>query len=333
MRIAFVFTGGTIGCVVRGGFMGPEKGQPRALLEAYRARYGITFDYDTVSPYTALSENNTGDTVSRLCACVQQLLRAGYEGIVIAHGTDTLQYSAAALSYALADTPVPILLVSAAYPIEDPRSNALENLHGALRFIAEQKTPGVFVSYRNQGDAVRIHRGARLLESEAFCDRVGSICGAEVGFFDETWRFHKNARDAALPDAIQALGAPTLSAVCPEILRVTPYPGMCYPPLLERVRYVLHGSFHSGTVNTACEEARRFFAQAKEKGIPVFLTGVTRGVAYESTQAFAQLGIQPLFDIAPIAAFMKLWMLHAKDPNGRVSAEQLLAPLAGDVLP
>ena len=105
---------------------------------------------------------------------------------------------------------------------------------------------------------------------------------------------------------------------------------MVYPVIGEQVRYILHGSFHSGTVNTISDEAKRFFAEARERNISVFLTGAAQGDAYESTRAFAALGIKPLPPIAPVAAYMKLWMLSLR--HERVTAAMLAAPLAGDIL-
>ena len=330
MKVLFVFTGGTIGSVANDGIINTDGTRPRALLAAYGRAHGISFEYDVVEPYTALSENNTGDTLCALCTCVGEHKDKGYDGIVITHGTDTLQYSAAALAYAFSDISIPLCLVSANYPVGDARSNAIPNLRGALRFIAEVGTPGVWVPYQNAGDPTHVHYATRLLESVAFTDRTESAFSARYGSFDGEAAFIASSSRCALPDALSALGAPAFSAHAPHILRVQPYPGMAYPAIGKEVRYVLHASFHSGTVNTVSSEARRFFAEAREREIPVFLTGAARGDVYGSTQAFAALGITPLYHIAPVAAFVKLWMLSQKHET--VTAEMLQASLAGDVI-
>ena len=331
MKILFVFTGGTIGSVAHGGIINTDGEQPRVLLAEYQRAYGISFDYDCVEPYTALSENNTGDTIRALCACVAERKRAGYDGIVVTHGTDTLQYTAAALSYAFADIRVPLCIVSANYPIGNARSNAISNLRGALRFIAEVGKRGVWVSYQNEGEPIRIHNGTRLLESTAFTDRVESAFSAYYGDFKGDEPFSLNPAYRERYDEDLALGVPAIKKEAGHILRVQPYPGMVYPEIGADVRYILHASFHSGTVNTVSREARRFFNEAKSRNIPVFLTGVARGDAYVGASAFAALGITPLYHIAPVAAYVKLWMLSAK--HERVTAGMLQAPLAGDVIP
>ena len=331
MKILFVFTGGTIGSIAREGIIGTDGSRPRALLAAYERAFGLGFTYECLEPYTALSENNTGDTLRALCACVAEHKDKGYDGIVITHGTDTLQYSAAALAYAFADISVPLCLVSANYPVEDARSNAIPNLRGALRFIAEVGTAGVWVPYQNAGEPVKIHAGTRLLESVAFTDRTESALSTHYGVFEGNKPFSRNPAYHALADEISALGALDFAGDAPQILRVQPYPGMVYSRIDEQVRYILHGSFHSGTVNTVSDEAKRFFAEAKARNIPVFLTGVSDGDAYESTRAFDALGITPVPRIAPIAAYVKLWMLFLA--KGTVTADMLTASLAGDILP
>ena len=331
MKILFVFTGGTIGSVAAEGIIRPDGSRPRALLAAYERAYGIDFSYECVEPYAALSENNTGETLRALCACVSAHKDKSYDGIVVTHGTDTLQYSAAALAYAFADISIPLCLVSANYPVDDTRSNAITNLRGALRFMAEVGTAGVWVPYQNEGEPIKIHVGTRLLESAAFTDRVQSVLSTHYGVFEANKPFSRNPSYLSLEDAISALDAAALAQDAPQILRVQPYPGMVYPAIGERVRYILHGSFHSGTVNTVSDEAKRFFAEAKKRNIPVFLTGVSDGDAYESTRAFKALGITPLPRIVPIAAYVKLWMLSLAKES--VTAEMLAAPLAGDILP
>ena len=332
MKILFVFTGGTIGCTVKGDYISIDGEKPYLLLERYNKKYGIDFAYDTACPYMVLSENNTGDTLRLLCECVRGYLAGGYDGIVVTHGTDTLQYSAAALAYTLADAKIPVVLVSSNQPIEFSAANGLNNLHGALRFIREVSTAGVFVSYQNRGEDVKIHRGTRLLSSPAFSDGVYSIYDSFYGSFPKDGAFCRNPAYRELPDSGDALSVLHLTANCDEILRVLPYPGNPYPTIPAGVRYILHESYHSGTVNTASPAATDFFEQAKARGIKVFLTGVAQGAAYESTSAFQRLGIEPLFGIAPIAAFVKLWLLSAARPQAEITAQMLQASLAADIV-
>lgn len=70
-------------------------------------------------------------------------------GIVITHGTDTMAYTAAALSYMLVNLPLPVVLTGSQLPITDPLSDATANLAAALA-MATSGVPGVFLAFDRQ---------------------------------------------------------------------------------------------------------------------------------------------------------------------------------------
>ena len=92
---------------------------------------------------------------------------------------------------------------------------------------------------------------------------------------------------------------------------------------------ILLESFHSGTMNTGLADYQRFFENMYKYGVPVYLTGLRRGISYESTSLYDKLNIQPVYDIAPIAAYMKLWMLMAAGREW--NADILNRALGGDL--
>ena len=60
-----------------------------------------------------------------------------YDGFVITHGTDTMAYTAAALSYMIQRSPKPVVLTGSQLPIEHPLTDALENLPVPFRMVAD----------------------------------------------------------------------------------------------------------------------------------------------------------------------------------------------------
>lgn len=327
MKILFIFTGGTIGSTLSDGVMYADAEKPYKLLHAYKERHGIAFDYDTAEPYLALSENNTGAQLGMLLDCVQKNLHAGYDGIVITHGTDTLQYSAAAVGYAVGLAAPPICLVSSQKPIEAPDANGLANLHAAICFISERAGQGAFVLYRNPGaQTVQVHRATRLLGSIAYTDHVMSVGDQAYGWMEDA-RFVKNPDYREQNDAIAPISNVKPNESAP-IWRLTAHPGMQYPDDLSGVRAVLLDSYHSGTVDTASTAALSFYARAKEAGVPVYVTGVYGGPIYESADLYKALGIRPLAELAPIAAYVKLWLLLTSEIE---VDDRMLCPLAGDL--
>lgn len=331
MKLLFVFTGGTIGSTEKNGVISVDKSKATGIIKCYEDAYGIDFDYDIIGPYNELSENNTGDNIRKLCLCVSNYIDKGYDGIIVTHGTDTLQYSAAALAYTLGLSKTPVCIVSANRPIEHEKSNALDNLRGAIRFICSRAGKGVFVVYRNDNSkTVRVHRGTRLVGVKAFSDDVSSIGGKVYGRFDKNFKFIKNPKYKEDGDSIAPISAKGLRAVNNKVLFLTPYVGMRYPTLLRGVKYVVFNTYHSGTLDTKSPSAHRFFESARERGIKVYAVGVNGGADYESALLFERLGITPLVNIAPIAAYMKLWLLT----NAGIDTCELVSKsLSGDITP
>lgn len=71
---------------------------------------------------------------------------AYFDGVVITHGTDTLSYTAAALSFMLRGISVPVVLTGSQLPLEHPLTDAYDNLRYAFA-MAASATGGVFVSF------------------------------------------------------------------------------------------------------------------------------------------------------------------------------------------
>ncbi|MBQ9744073.1 MAG: asparaginase [Clostridia bacterium] len=310
MKILFIFTGGTIGSTQTGNIICTDTGKPNKIISAYANKHGIPFEYDIVEPYTELSENNTGATIKMLVECVKNNLYRGYDGIIVTHGTDSLQYSASAIGYCIGLDTVPVCIVSANVPVENEKSNALDNLHGAIRFIEMSAGRGAFVIYRNSNsDTVQIHRATRLIGAKAYSDEIFSLLGSEYGCFDKDCIFVKNPSYREEEDAISPLDVSVIKETNSSAMLLYSYPGMKYPEIEENVKYIILNSFHSGTVNTKSKEAISFFESAKSKSIPVYVTGVSDGPQYSGSDRFNELGITPIKNISPISAYIKLWLI------------------------
>lgn len=85
----------------------------------------------------------------------QQIGRAVYEripsyaGMVIIHGTDTMAYTASALSFMLKNVPIPIVLTGSQLSILNPIADAVENCRCAVN-MAGSGVPGVFVAFNRK---------------------------------------------------------------------------------------------------------------------------------------------------------------------------------------
>ncbi|MGN0341717.1 MAG: asparaginase domain-containing protein [Roseburia sp.] len=334
LHILVIFTGGTIGSTKQNDWISTDESKNYLLIEKYQQQTKRKVEFTCKNPFTLLSENMTGETLHRLGQVVQENLSPEYNGIIITHGSDTIQYSAAMLSYALGQISLPVLLVCSNYVLEDPRANGLANFSAAVDFIASGAGNGVFVPYRNSDGALYIHQGTRLLPHLPFRDDLFSVMGQYYGIVKPTGDVLPNKANGErlFPSKdSDPLVLPTQPSS--RILRLFPYPGFSYPALQEPYpAAILLDTYHSGTLCSATPGMEEFFTRAHELGIPVFLTGATAGADYDSVKAWKQLHIFTLPQASPIAMYMKLWMLLCTYPDidGTSLAQLMEIPMQDD---
>jgi glutamyl-tRNA(Gln) amidotransferase subunit D len=111
--------------------------------------------------YNILSENMRAELWSELAVRVYDEVREGADGVLVTHGTDTLGYTAAALSFML-QVPVPVVLVGSQRSADRPSSDNVVNATSAA-VVATSDLAGVFtVMHENESDdTCLVHRGTR----------------------------------------------------------------------------------------------------------------------------------------------------------------------------
>lgn len=322
MKILAVFTGGTIGSSSVGGVISPDCRNSYRLLEMYGEVDGDV-EFTAVQPYNILSENLDGERLTALCECIRSYDLSDFDGVIVAHGTDTLQYTSAYLSYVFGLCKTPIVVVSANYPLEDSRSNGFVNFCSAVDFIRTGEGRGVFISYTNCGDNAKIHRASRVLPHAPYSDEVYSVsddfCGEIISD-----SFVKNDNYTECEDAVSFADNYRLGKCC-DVLFLKSYAGMTYPEIADGTKAVLLEGYHSGTLSTSSKVFIDFCENAKKKDIPLFLTGACEGFCYESKTLFDKLGIKVLPKASPIAMYMKLWLLDSENIN------DVFLPCGGDM--
>src|SRR5574341_2278341 len=164
-RVSLISTGGTISSRID-----YRTGGVRAALTAAELYSSVPElkKYAYIEPevlFSEYSENLTPkhwSTVTK--TIIQKILTKKYKGIVVAHGTDTMHYTASALSFALQNLPIPVILVGAQRSSDRPSSDAALNLLGATIMAINSEVAGVFVAMHNSisDDLVSIHLGSRV---------------------------------------------------------------------------------------------------------------------------------------------------------------------------
>ena len=73
-----------------------------------------------------------------------------YDGIVLTHGTDTMAYTASALSFMLENLPIPVIVTGSQLPLQHPLSDGVDNIRCAFHAAMQDALTGVYVCFNRQ---------------------------------------------------------------------------------------------------------------------------------------------------------------------------------------
>ena len=166
-NLLLLYTGGTIGMQMSANGLAPASGFEARLREqqAQEAQPLPQWSFGELLPPIDSANMNQHNWLAMVAAIRAGIEQDGCDGVLLLHGTDTLAYSAAALSFLLLDLPVPVVLSGSMLPAGAEGSDAWGNLFGALRALQAGVAPGVHLYFDGQ-----LLHGARVskLRSDAF---------------------------------------------------------------------------------------------------------------------------------------------------------------------
>lgn len=332
-NILLVFTGGTIGSRAEGGAIATSEEAPYRLLQLFEQQYRKhqQIDFTTLRPVQILSENLAPAFWETLIAAIEAQQPERYDGIIITHGTDTLAFTASALSLYFHALKLPILLVSSDRPLDDPEANGLGNFIAAVEFIRQRGETGVFVPYRNRGESTQIHLGSRLasslqLSGDFISAQRQSYCDFENGLFSEPY--------FRIPDKTEIFALkPDFSK---RILLIRPYPGLDYSCIdLDNADAVLHDLYHSGTACSSLQWGSNFslvpfIEYCQNRNVPVYLApSIKSENAYQSTRELMDRGATMIWNLSIECAYVKLLLAYGNF-SGEAIDRFILTDIAGE---
>ena len=150
-----------------------------------------------------------------------------FDGFVVLHGTDTLAYTAAGLSYLVQGSPKPVVLTGSQLPMGDPDTDGKRNLFDAVRVACDDAAAGVMVAFGGKVISGTAARKVRTRSFEAFdslnvpdlgCVRDGRVewaDGAEADDVTSGVRFY----DALNPRVAVLKITPGMDALVVDALR------------------------------------------------------------------------------------------------------------------
>ena len=167
-NLLVLYTGGTIGMLQSPAGLAPAGGfeaRMREHLAQLPDAPTLQWSLRELNPLIDSANMQQANWLAMRDAIVEAVEREGHDGVLVLHGTDTLAYSAAALSFLLLGLAVPVLLTGSMLPAGTPDSDAWDNLCGALELFAKGLEDGVQLYFHG-----KLLHGARAskLRSEAF---------------------------------------------------------------------------------------------------------------------------------------------------------------------
>jgi len=270
-----------------------------------------------------------------------------YESFIITHGTNTLGYTCAALSFALVNPNKPIVLTGSQVPLGMPGSDAMTNLNNALRVAVwpyEPQLKGVVAVFGSH-----IITGTRVKKSTEFdydafvtftSGSIGRI-GRIINFSKDNLLKHNNylAQKGRWNCALTAGELICENKFDMRIASLTEFPGMS-PNIITNladsdfVEGIIFRAFGAGDVSHRLHDSFRY---AKAQGIPIVVTtqapnGNSNFQVNEPGQHLknANLAI-PAYDMSIESQTAKLAWLLAKKAKGKITYDDIKDKMLEDM--
>ncbi|XP_076833776.1 60 kDa lysophospholipase isoform X3 [Brachyhypopomus gauderio] len=352
-RVLVINTGGTIGMMYHDNVLCPE---PNALVKALRklpilhdeqyAQHTKLYEYYepaentlvlplskqdkrivyTLLEYTPLLDscNMTTDDWARIGKDIEKHYEK-YDGFVILHGTDTMAYTASALSFMCENLGKPVILTGSQVPIFEMRNDGRDNLLGALLIAGQFVIPEVCLYFHH-----KLYRGNRVTKVDAgsfnafSSPNLAPLANAEVDIkinWDTVWRanttakFHVNTqmnRNVGLLRLFPGITADTVRA-------------FLQPPM----EGIVLETYGSGNAPDNRADLLQEIRGATERGlIMVNCTQCLRGsvtTSYATGKALSDAGLVAGCDMTPEAALSKLSYVLAKNDLSLFEKKKLLS--------
>ncbi|WP_299299692.1 asparaginase [uncultured Fretibacterium sp.] len=315
MKISLLTTGGTIASVESDRGLQPGLAGEQ-LLRVCPGLMGFEHDVAVVDLMSKDSSNMHPSDWLVMADCVRDSA-ARSDAIVMLHGTDTMAWTASALSYLLNDVPVPVVLTGSMLSAEVPDSDVSENIYAAFHFalqLAMYKRRGVSVAF-----AGLLLHGPRITKIDS--RRKNAFVGVDYPFLGEM-RDRGTHKIAWLTAQVPALSAERpwgpSPAVETNVALVPIFPGLS-ARFLDAVadtgpRAVVLEGYGLGGVPFMGENLLPAIERGIARGIPFVLRGQapfggTDPAVYEVGRRALDLGVLSARNMTREALMSKLMLL------------------------
>ena len=270
--------------------------------------------------FSEYSENLQPEHWVETAKKIQSVVDLDYKGVIVAHGTDTMHYSSAFLSFALSGLKIPVVFVGSQRSSDRPSSDAASNLIAATRFIVQTDVNGIYVvMHHNESDeTISCHLGTRVRKNHTSKRSAFETIGNDPAFLILDEKIIKNSRDGFFENQSfnPRLGIDT------QVALVKYHPGY-EPRQIEALidlgfKAIIFEGTGLGHVGKTMYDV---IEKASTKGLFLGMTsqcidGRVRMTVYESGRDLLELGITPLENMIPEVALVKtMWALGNSEDN------------------
>jgi glutamyl-tRNA(Gln) amidotransferase subunit D len=287
--------------------------------------------------FSIFSENMRAEHWCKIAEHIHTSLKKGYSGVVVTHGTDTLGYTAAALSFALRGVPIPVVLVGAQRSSDRPSSDAASNLLAATIVASKAPFSGVYVAMHAglSDDVIAIHHGASVRKNHTSRrDAFQSINRRPVAYVKDgvIQQIDPNlpARRAS-PDDFKP------AARFEERVALLKFHPNFDPTIIDYLvdkgyrGLVLEGT-GLGHVGRYCHNSIK---RAVDKGVLVGMSsqciwGRVRMTVYDTGRDLLNIGVIPLDTLFPEVALVKMMWVLANSDTLEEAKKLMLTNLVGE---
>lgn len=291
---------------------------------------------ETEIVFEILSENMKPDYWQQLAEKAAEAANSGEHGIIIGHGTDTMGFTAAALSFMLKDLSIPVVLVGSQRSSDRPSSDAAMNLINAATVACSDIAEVVVCMLGSSShDYGLIHRGTLVRKMHSSVRHtfrtiddipLGMVKNREIKLFKENYR--KRSKTKTIP----------ITNFEKKIALIYSYPGMNGETIDFYIDKGYKGIVIAGTgLGHVSTELYEPLHRAVDEGMTILMTvqtlhGFTGMNVYSTGRELLSLGIIPGKNMLPETAYVKLgWVLGQSDDASEIK-DLLLKNIAGEYL-
>ena len=332
-RILVLHAGGTIGMERSPTGYQPMRDFPSVLRDALQpSAHNRLPAFDVLALKEPIDSANLQPSHWGEIAAALQKHWPQYDGFVVLHGTDTLAWTASALSFQLGGTNKPVVLTGSQIPWIESRTDARSNLEGALQFAAHPALCEVAVFFGQQ--LLRGNRSSKMSSNQLSAFESPNYpplgqANIDLQLFNER----------LLPAAPLEFVLPQFSDDAVAVLSI--YPGITASTIdamrhSGAIRGLILRSYGAGNVPAHNSAWMKALARASADGLVVMNVsqctrgGVAQG-SYQTSAALADMGVVSGSDMTLEATFAKLHFLLATSSDAPRTRAHMASSLRGEI--